>query len=386
MKKTLHYINKSNLILKIELLERANVIKPHSFDIILNLIKIYLSKEQFEDADKYTKQILEHNKCKKQTLLELARLNYNALRFEEANKLLNYIADFDNMLQEEVILLKAQIFYNLNKNTEALNILKSLTPLSFQEEILLLKTQIALDSRDFSLAKHLCQTLLSLSPKNVTAQKIRHKLTFKEKNVDFLELKFEYQKLIKVYSLHDDNDDVKILNNRLSKILVSKEQWLKNPHKFSTHHGDQLSDIFSYSDEVLVELRKLFEKFITIYIAQVMTLMEKYFSLDVKESLRINAWAVRLFSGGLQTPHTHPTGWISGVYYIEVPKFNDRTDEGGLEFVHKDNYDYKRLSIVQPISGNLVIFPSFYIHRTIPFKTEGQRICIAFDIVPFTPK
>lgn len=384
MKRTLHYINTSILTLNSDLLERANLMKPHSFDIIFNLTKNYLSNEQFKDADKYTKQILQHNKCNQQILLELAKLNYNTLRFEEAIKLLDYIIDFDDRLQEEILLLKAKIFYKLNENIKALNILTSLTSLSFQEEILLLETQIAFDNSQFFLAKKLCQKLLSFSPKIVTAQKIQHKLIFKEKNVDFHKSKIEYQKLIKVYRLLDNNDEIKMLNNRLSETLASKSHWIKNPHKFSTYHGDQLLNIFSYSDEVLIELRKLFEKYVTIYLTQVTALMELYLSLNPKELLRINAWAVRLFSGGSQTAHTHPTGWISGVYYIEIPQINNNVEEGSLEFGYKNDQDFERLFIVQSIPGNLVLFPSFYIHKTIPFKTEGQRICIAFDIIPFT--
>ena len=35
-----------------------------------------------------------------------------------------------------------------------------------------------------------------------------------------------------------------------------------------------------------------------------------------------------------------------------------------------------------PSKGDLVLFPSSLFHRTIPFDSKEERLCIAFDIVP----
>ena len=32
--------------------------------------------------------------------------------------------------------------------------------------------------------------------------------------------------------------------------------------------------------------------------------------------------------------------------------------------------------------GDILLFPSSLFHRTIPFETDEDRICIAFDIAP----
>jgi len=32
--------------------------------------------------------------------------------------------------------------------------------------------------------------------------------------------------------------------------------------------------------------------------------------------------------------------------------------------------------------GRLVVFPSWYWHRTLPFAQPGERISIAFDVMP----
>ena len=41
-----------------------------------------------------------------------------------------------------------------------------------------------------------------------------------------------------------------------------------------------------------------------------------------------------------------------------------------------------RVKLVRPEEGLMVLFPSFFFHRTIPFEADAERICIAFDIIP----
>ncbi len=40
------------------------------------------------------------------------------------------------------------------------------------------------------------------------------------------------------------------------------------------------------------------------------------------------------------------------------------------------------IHLVRTEEGLMVLFPSFFFHRTIPFEAEADRICIAFDIQP----
>jgi hypothetical protein len=37
---------------------------------------------------------------------------------------------------------------------------------------------------------------------------------------------------------------------------------------------------------------------------------------------------------------------------------------------------------IRPEEGMLVLFPSYFYHRTIPFESTEERISIAFDAVP----
>ncbi len=40
------------------------------------------------------------------------------------------------------------------------------------------------------------------------------------------------------------------------------------------------------------------------------------------------------------------------------------------------------IRLVRPEEGLMVLFPSFFFHRTIPFEAAAERICIAFDVQP----
>ena len=40
------------------------------------------------------------------------------------------------------------------------------------------------------------------------------------------------------------------------------------------------------------------------------------------------------------------------------------------------------LKAIQPEEGLLLLFPSYFYHRTLPFTSGQQRISISFDVVP----
>jgi hypothetical protein len=44
-----------------------------------------------------------------------------------------------------------------------------------------------------------------------------------------------------------------------------------------------------------------------------------------------------------------------------------------------DNFEKK---LYLPKVGDVVFFPSSVFHRTIPFNSNEERICIAFDLKP----
>lgn len=99
---------------------------------------------------------------------------------------------------------------------------------------------------------------------------------------------------------------------------------------------------------------------------------------------RLQAWATVLHgNGGHQRPHTHPAGWLSGVFYVDTG--SGGAGQGELVFGHPPDElklpnvfpEYRHV----PASGQLLLFPSFFLHHTTPYFGQTPRISIAFDVV-----
>jgi uncharacterized protein (TIGR02466 family) len=90
--------------------------------------------------------------------------------------------------------------------------------------------------------------------------------------------------------------------------------------------------------------------------------------------------------GGHLTSHIHELGWISGAVYLAMPTNKSDPNEGRFEFGnHGDDYPQKHQNFpvnnVAPKVGDIVLFPSSLFHRTIPFNSNEERICIALPLI-----
>ncbi len=107
------------------------------------------------------------------------------------------------------------------------------------------------------------------------------------------------------------------------------------------------------------------------------------------KSWRLQMWSVVMDSQGHQVPHTHNDGYLSGVYYPLLPDSLAESGDkqaGWIEFgrpvdelAGKGEPDIRRIC---PRVGRLVVFPSYFVHSTVPFESDQPRISIAFDLVP----
>jgi hypothetical protein len=108
------------------------------------------------------------------------------------------------------------------------------------------------------------------------------------------------------------------------------------------------------------------------------------------EKLELNCWCVITQADGYERWHLHPAGWISGGYYPEVPAAVAKgiSPAGCLVFglpareigaVAAAQFGEK---LVRPFAGMLSLFPSHAQHSTHAHGGEGQRICLAFDLLP----
>ena len=89
--------------------------------------------------------------------------------------------------------------------------------------------------------------------------------------------------------------------------------------------------------------------------------------------------------GGFNFTHVHPSGWLSGVYYIQLPEENN-------EIVFQDPrsarmMDFQRSSLIadeyfshHPKVGELLLFPSWLPHFVSPNTSDQNRISISFNV------
>ena len=91
-------------------------------------------------------------------------------------------------------------------------------------------------------------------------------------------------------------------------------------------------------------------------------------------------------TGGFLKSHNHEYGWITGSFYLQIPKYNDNDDSGNIAFSYQGpRYPKKdkqfNLTIKKIETRDICIFPSSLFHQTIPFESTEERICFVFDLV-----
>ena len=110
----------------------------------------------------------------------------------------------------------------------------------------------------------------------------------------------------------------------------------------------------------------------------------------VPERWSLTAWGTLVSE--IEPPedsHIHPTAWASGVYYVALPeelRADDRQHGGWIEFGrpprHIGHQFEPEITLVRPKEGLVLLFPSYFYHRVMPFKAAATRISIAFDVTP----
>ena len=179
-----------------------------------------------------------------------------------------------------------------------------------------------------------------------------------------------------------DNYD-NFIQDILKEVLNLNFSW--EPSGKTTRKG--LGTKGNLSKKNLVYL-KILEKYILEEVKEYYNLnkdSENTFITNWPDKFTITSWSNRLQKQGYNITHIHPSGWISGVFYLQIPK-DIKKDEAGIEFsLHGDDYYILNKQTIpikrfQPKKGDIIFFPSSLFHRTIPFSSDEERICIAFDL------
>lgn len=107
----------------------------------------------------------------------------------------------------------------------------------------------------------------------------------------------------------------------------------------------------------------------------------------------LRMWSVITDSAGFEDWHVHQFGWMSGVYYVDIPESISagNSESGCLKFGLPEDLAGEAAaarfghSVVRPREGLMLTFPSHSYHRTFPHATGEKRICVAYDVRPVDP-
>jgi uncharacterized protein (TIGR02466 family) len=160
----------------------------------------------------------------------------------------------------------------------------------------------------------------------------------------------------------------------------------------TTRGGAQTGELFTNAEGAVAVLLGELEQIVDSYVRALPEEVQHPFSARrPQRPYRIRGWATVLDSGGYQDPHVHPSGWLSGVYYVQVPGpvgLANESQAGWIEFGSWDPRFAKKATTgrqvraLRPEEGLLLLFPSYFWHRTLPFASREQRISYAFDVHP----
>ncbi len=189
--------------------------------------------------------------------------------------------------------------------------------------------------------------------------------------------------------------NIEALNNELQAFCLEQEKSKQGIDSGSIQGGYHSSrDFFEFENESVQMLKELLMADVRSYLAEYWRQESTSPLSDVSDlSMRMTGWSVILRQGGVSTPHTHPGAHLSGVYYVSThEKSGVATDQGGdlvlvdprIRATVAPVKGQKSNAIFQPKPGITVMFPSFLEHYVLPFKGDGVRISIAYNIT-FSP-
>jgi pentatricopeptide repeat protein len=188
-------------------------------------------------------------------------------------------------------------------------------------------------------------------------------------------------------------DQVGMLNRALSAFASDEPSMREDPPEYATEKGWHTTVNLAETRNEAVDVLKRFIGY--AFEQRLKALPEEDpdhpFVRGAPKRFHLDLWAVKMASGGKMLPHIHADGWLSGVYYVDVPAVvNDpAAGEAGWLKVGTPRADIRLTRepitrTVKPEPGLIVTFPSYLWHDTIPLPATNteQRLCLAFDLHP----
>ncbi|MDH3645744.1 MAG: tetratricopeptide repeat protein [Gammaproteobacteria bacterium] len=201
----------------------------------------------------------------------------------------------------------------------------------------------------------------------------------------------DYENLVRAYDVPVPSGfaNATEFNESLGRVLEPLHIAKRYPAEQTLRGGSQTSgNLFNLRDQEILDLVAGIKECVQDYVGRFPANKEHPLFARNNDIYRFAAsWSVRLGRCGYHKMHTHPLGWISSAYYVQVPPEIVESDEhgGGIKFGEPDidlGEKGQARRLIQPTTGRLVLFPSYMWHGTVPFESDDPRMTVAFDVVP----
>ena len=181
------------------------------------------------------------------------------------------------------------------------------------------------------------------------------------------------------------NNDAALCAELRRVILAKREEDPEGISRALVNGWHSDTDMMDWPDPVIAKLKAVIQNGLHDYLNAMTE------GRPVQGQAQVTAWANVSERGGYHRLHTHHSSMVSGVFYVDTgtPDPDDTKKNGTLAFVDPrvavemipipGNPFGDKLQL-QPEPGHFVLFPSWLQHFVDPFRGEGTRISIAFNI------
>ena len=173
---------------------------------------------------------------------------------------------------------------------------------------------------------------------------------------------------------------------------------LHAPEEDKDDHSGQLAGKIHEGQQIAIPRKGYFKKFVETGILEACKGYIKGSALLDGRAINMwknfdltfqKGWIVSQYAGDYNPVHTH-SGTLSGIIYLRVPPQIKKESEpdGWLTFHNNREYDAMslRFGMTQnklPEIGHMYLFPAWLGHSVMPFRGEGERRCISFNVKAF---
>jgi len=240
-------------------------------------------------------------------------------------------------------------------------------------------------------ALNVCEDFLNSYPGNISALAFSAIALENKGNRDAAHKLYDYNRFL--FSTNhkepDGYDSIDNFNQALGDHVLGHPSLVAQPASHATRLGWHSGELLVEPKGPVAQLEKMIMSAVNDYCLAVPMDLVHPWLLGRPKNFGLSAWGVVMDRQGYQLAHIHPSAWLSGVYYPKIPKVihvDDPGHAGWIEFGRAPDDFHVTVEpvvkLIQPEEGLMLLFPSYYYHRTKPFESDETRISIAFDILP----